>query len=140
MKIAEEKKTQSKIKYLIQNATICMVTNNIHDWPLQVNALQNQFMDEDGNIWFLVFDSGEEAQFLEASGSMDVFYSNVKASEFLSLNGEAAVVDEHQILPLNNFPFHKKGNIETPYRVIRFIPQEAFCWDDQAKDMVPLLI
>jgi hypothetical protein len=122
----------------IQSATICMVTMDISQWSLKPEALSRQWQDPDGNIWFCFFDSESEFQFI-TDGHMEVFYSNVQQSKFMSLVGFATVADGSDAHPAHPaFPALSMPDKEIPFRLMKFIPDRAFYWDQEKDDMVTL--
>ncbi len=125
----------------ISDANICMITNNILEWSLQPESLNNQWLDEDGNIWFLYFDP-QNANSVLIDGRMEVFYSNRLKSRFLSLAGEISWAVLHDGAETEQFPFAEIGHadISTPMKLARFCPTEAYYWDEIVKEMVPLTL
>jgi hypothetical protein len=129
------------IKGHIKEANICMTTNNILDWPLQRESLNNQWLDPDGNIWILSFPhKGDQAVYV--NGKMEIFYSNRVKSTFLSLVGTAHWGSFAEAERFDGFPFSraKEVHIDTPIRLIKFVPTEAYYWDDLTKDMTPIVL
>lgn len=131
-----------KIRELISDANICMITNNILEWSLQPESLNNQWLDDFGNVWFMYFNPPNEESVL-IDGRMEIFYSNRLKSKFLSLVGEISWAPLSEVEDLDRIPFRKfngPDGVDTPIRLARFTPQEAFSWDDMIKDMVPLAL
>ena len=131
-----------KIRELISDANICMITNNILEWSLQPESLNNQRLDEYGNIWFMYFNPSNEESVL-IDGRMEIFYSNRLKSKFLSLVGEISWAPLSEIEDLAKFPvaeYRKSKGVDTPIRLARFVPIEAYYWDDVVKDMIPLIL
>jgi hypothetical protein len=128
------------IREHIQHANICLMTNNILDWPLQPEPLGNQWADNDGNIWFMSFSATSDRRVL--NGTMEVFYSNRTRGRFLSIVGRANSASWAEVEDVEGFPF-KSGfteTAETPITLLKFFPEEAFFWDNEINDMVPLLL
>jgi hypothetical protein len=123
----------------ISEASICLMTNNILDWPLQSESLNNQWLDGSGNIWFLSFRHDNSSSL---NGKMEVFYSNRSKARFLSLVGVAEEASWSDVMNIAEFPFQRHANhdLQTPAGLVRFFPQEAYFWDDAVKDMVPLML
>jgi hypothetical protein len=111
------------------------------EWPLHNESLNNQWIDNQGNVWFLSFKK-DASELTYTNGNMEVFYSNSIKGEFLSLVGVAKYASASDIEdPACPFiKLHQLNNIETPVRLVKFVPQEAYYWDDVVKDMVPLLL
>jgi hypothetical protein len=122
----------------IKSATICMVTIDISQWSLKPEALSRQWQDPNGDIWFCFFDNEPEYQSI-ADGHMEVFYSNVQQSKFMSLVGFASRADSSDAHPSHPaFPALTMPDIDVPFRLMKFIPDRAFYWDHEKDDMITL--
>lgn len=122
----------------IRSATICMVTIDITQWSLKPEALSRQWQDADGGIWFCFFDHEQGYQSI-ADGHMEVFYSNVQQSKFMSLVGfasRASISEADQSHPA--FPALSMPHSEIPFRLMKFIPDRAFYWDNEKDNMITL--
>jgi hypothetical protein len=139
VKESVRKDALQKIRDHISDASICMITNNILEWSLQPEPLKNQWLDEQGNIWFLCFQPRNESAVL-VDGRMEIFYSNRLKSKFLSLVGEITWATFSDVRDVKGFPFAIASTLgsNTPMRLAKFSPDEAFYWDDITKDMVAL--
>jgi hypothetical protein len=115
------------------------MTNNILEWSLQPGSLDNQWMDAEGDIWFLGFGNVQGSPAV-ADGRMELFYSDRSRSRFLSLVGEVRPATFEEGERLNGFPFVRQHlrEISTPMILARFSPNEASYWDEMTADMVPL--
>jgi hypothetical protein len=127
------------IRGIISRATICMMTNNILEWSLQPGSLENQWMDPNGNIWFLGFGNVQESP-IAVDGRMELFYSDRSRSRFLSLVGEVRPATFEEGEMVQGFPFLRQQlrEVSTPVMLARFSPYEASYWDELTADMVPL--
>ena len=123
----------------VQSATICMVTIDVMQWSLKAETLSRQWMDASGCIWFCFFES-ESGFDGFVDGHMEVFYSNVSRSKFMSLVGFASEIELHDIHDETHpaFPSSKLMGIHIPFKLVKFIPESAFYWDDKKEDMVSL--
>ena len=127
-----------RMKAMIERAEICLITNNILDWPLRNESLRNQWIDNKGNIWFLFVSSGALPKY--TNGNMEVFYSDKTRSQFLSLVGTASIsriadLPDQSRLLYQGIDTNKM--VDVPLQVVKFSPKEGHCWDDDLKDMVP---
>jgi hypothetical protein len=125
-----------KIREHIAVATICLTTNNILEWSLRPESLSNQWLDEDGNIWFLYSSQSRPNEIHD--GRMEVFYSNRMKSRFLSMVGEIRF-ESFDGIEVNEF-FDEIRTNDSSLRVARFTPLEAYYWDEIIMDMVPLTL
>jgi hypothetical protein len=137
VKDSVRKDALQKIREHIAVANICMTTNNILEWALQPESLSNQWLDDDGNIWFLYSSQSRPSEL--SDGRMEVFYSNRSKSRFLSLVGEIKFESFDDVANINEFLNEDRGQDPT-LRVARFTPFEAYYWDEIMTDMVPLVL
>jgi hypothetical protein len=125
-----------KIKEHISDANICMTTHNILEWSLKSESLNNQWLDEQGNIWFVCFQQIAENNSID--GRMEVFYSNRSKSRFLSLVGRLQWASVEDLEDQPGFPSARFAHVDGAYKLMKFFPLEAYCWDEVINDMVPL--
>lgn len=119
-----------------------MVSNTMLNWPLSHQSLQNQWFDSDGTIWFLFIKTDISSPVFE-NGRMEVFYANAEQSLFLSLSGEATVVERDEIPTHQSFPFLKTLENEalgSTFGVVKFEPVDAYTWDEAVQNMIPIML
>jgi len=127
-----------KMKAIIECAEICLITNNILEWPLRNESLRNQWIDNNGNIWFLFLASQTLPKY--TNGNMEVFYSNKSRSQFLSLVGIASLSGMEDLPDPSRLLYRgidMNSVVDVPLQVVKFSPEEASIWDNGTKDMVP---
>jgi hypothetical protein len=134
-----EEATRKIIEDHIQSATICMVTVDIMQWSLKPEDLSRQWVDGEGNVWFTFFDNDVDSKSF-TEGHMEVFYSNVTQSKFMSLVGYAVHADHVDRLDETHpaYPAINLNSDNLPFRLLKFIPESAYYWDNQKEDMVSL--
>lgn len=125
-----------KIRDHINTASICMVSNNVLEWTLSSESLQNQYLDSLGNVWFLCRRDDPNST---VGGRMEVFYSNRLKGSFLSLVGDVDPFSWEDARSVDGLPFNEKdtGDHASSY-LAKFVPTEAFYWDEKTGDMTPL--
>lgn len=131
-----------EIERQIASAKICMVSNTILNWPLSRQSLQHQWFDRAGVIWFLFIKTDISSTVFE-NGMMEVFYANAEKSQFMSMSGEATVVEHREIPTNNSFPFFRTLESEalgSTLGVVKFKPDDVYIWNDDAQNMVPILL
>ncbi len=132
-----------KIRDLVASARICMVSNNVMDWPLSSISVRNQWIDDDGTIWLLFVRTGPENPVLDG-GRIELFYANSGATEFLTLSGTASFIPQSEI-PISKdiLPFSKTLESEAlspAIGVFRFSPADAYYWDNDRATTVRLAL
>ena len=74
---------------------------------------------------------------------MEVFYANAQRSMFMSLSGEATVVDRDEIPSHQSFPFMRTLENEalaSTLGVVKFKPVDVYTWNDAAQNMIPIML
>jgi hypothetical protein len=131
-----------EIARLIASAKICMVSNTMLNWPLSHQSMQNQWFDQAGIIWFLFIKTDISSTVFE-NGRMEVFYANARQSMFMSLSGEATVVERDRIPSHQSFPFMRTLENEalaSTLGIVKFEPVDVYTWNDDAQNMVPIML
>jgi general stress protein 26 len=132
------KEAAAKIKELVRSASICMFTTTIQQWPLHLRSLGAQDVDDEGNIWFIA-PRNSEVNAIPDNGYVQVFYSNARRSEFLSLTGKATLEhDPDKVHKLSNplATIWSPGEEDPHINLIRIAPEEAYYWDNACSEMV----
>ena len=132
-----------RIRALIASARICMVSNNVMDWPLSTISVKNQWIDDEGTVWLLFVHTGPENPMLDG-GRVELFYANSGANEFLTLSGTASFIPRNEIpFSMEFLPFRKTLENEAlspAISVFRFFPTDAYCWDNDSANTVRLTL
>lgn len=136
--VAYDQKAIGKLRALVESAKICMFTTSLIQWPLESRPADWQAIDANGDIWFfngkLTADQVQSTEPDAVVPHVQVFYSNAGKSEFLSLIGNAMVSKEIPERFMQQF-----NMVNGTHQLIRFIPIEAYYWDNTYNTMLPLL-
>ena len=87
---------REKLWHLIKDIRFSMFTvrhanGHLHSRPM---TTQNTSVDEDSNLWFFMSKGSEPVADLTREASVNVAYADVGADSYVSVSGNAAVVDD----------------------------------------------
>ena len=81
---------------LIKETRFCMLAHRHADGTLHAHPLttQNRTLGEDGCLYFFVSRSTELGRRLQTDGNVNLSYANVKEDTWVSVTGEARVIED----------------------------------------------
>ena len=84
---------------LIKDTRFAMFTTrhgngHLHSRPM---TTQNKSIDEDDKLWFFMSKKGEPVQDIGREKTVNIVYANPSADSYVSVSGEASVVDDRAI-------------------------------------------
>lgn len=118
----------------------------VHTFPRHevgiVRPMATAGVDEDGTLWFLSQDGSPKNQQLAADQAMQVTYSVKSRSEYLVLDGTAAVLRDQakidELWSAIDKAWFPEGKEDPSITLIRFTPKIGHYWDTQHGKMVAL--
>lgn len=133
-----------KLRKLVDGIDIGMLgtyspnTKFIHAIPMS-----RQEIDAEGNIWFLFSTASDTYQNLQANQHVSILYSDIKAYNFLSVNGIASISQDRNRIEKywNKFveAWFEKGKEDPAIRILKITPIEAHYWDNKSNKLVSIL-
>lgn len=131
-----------KLKHLAKSAGICMFCTNLEMHPISARPMGLQEVDDDGNLWFISSQTSNKNAEIENDHSVQLFFSNTGASEYLSIYGRAFIYKDRETIEdkwsaIANAWFEDKNDPDIT--VIRVTPEETKYWDTQDGKMITLL-
>lgn len=129
-----------KLKALAEDARTCMFTTFTSGKPLPSRPMALQEVDAQGSLWFMSAASSDKNKELAADPSIQLFFGNNSASEYLSIYGTATISqDRAKIKELWN-PFIKvwfqEGPDDPDLTLIEVKPEACNYWDTKHNKMV----
>lgn len=122
---------QSKVRDLIKDTRLAMLTTVAPDGRLVSKPMATQDVEFDGDVWFIAERDSVKVHNVEANAQVNVAYAS--SSSWVSLSGTAAVVDDHAKLQelWNTFTdAWMEGGPENPNNIlIRVHADSAEYWD-----------
>jgi general stress protein 26 len=132
---------RAKVRKLIKDARIAMLTSVAPDGKLISKPMATQDVELDGDVWFIAERDSQKVRNIEARPHVNVSYSD--RSSWLSLSGTATVVDDSAKLEelWNTFTdAWLEGGPENPNNVlIRVEADSAEYWDSPGSKVTQVL-
>jgi len=137
------KEAVEKIKELAEAAKMCMFTSNLSKAPLDTRPMSTIQVDDDGTLWFFSKKSSIKNDELSHDNRVQLFYANNNSYEYLSVYGEASILQDKQKAkelwsPLAKAWFHD-GPDDPELSIIKVHPLEAYYWDTKSNKMISLI-
>jgi general stress protein 26 len=133
-----------KLRALVDGIDIGMLgTYSPNSTYIHAIPMSRQEIDEKGNIWFLFSSASETYQNLQTNKHVSILYSDVKAFNFLSVNGIATISQDRNRIEKywNKFveAWFEKGKEDPAIRILKVTPVEAHYWDNKSNKLVSFL-
>jgi general stress protein 26 len=99
-------------------------------------------VDDEGNIWFFTNEHSEKASEISVENTISLTYSDPKNHTYLSIIGEAELVDDKAKMKELWNPFIKaffpEGLDDPELMLLKITPTDAEYWDSDSSSMVVL--
>jgi len=141
IKNLKREEANKKIQQIVDDADICLFTTDLTSLPLKTRPMSRQRVDEDGTIWFFSDKDSEKNADIAKDSRVQLFYSNQKQMEFLSLYGTATIIQNEVIAnELWSAPakiWFKDAN-DPNLTIIKVTPEDGYYWDTKNGKLVSL--
>ena len=132
-----------KIKELAEAARVGLMITNLKEQPLSIRPMATQRVDENGYIYFLSIRDSDAVKHIEASPEVQMTWSNMGKSEYLSIYGTGDVYRVQKEIDemWNDFikTWFPEGKDDPNLVIIRLKPESGYYWDTQHGKVVQLL-
>lgn len=122
-----------KLKEIIDDAPICHFISNPSQYPLSVRPMSTMKCDEDGCVWFLSDKSSDKNQDIQSDPRVQLLYAHKGGSEFISVSGNAEIVEDKKKLDELWTSFAKAyfpgGKDDPSISLICVKPESGYYWD-----------
>lgn len=140
----KNKEAIEKLRALVDGIDIGMLgTYSPNSKFIHAIPMSRQEIDEEGNIWFLFSSASETYQNLQTNHYVSILYSDIKAYNFLSVNGIATISEDRNRINKywNKFveAWFEKGKEDPTIRILKVSPIEAHYWDNKSNKLVSFL-
>lgn len=138
----KREEANAKIKQIIDDTDICLFTTDLSSLPLMTRPMSTQRVDEDGTIWFFSDKDSDKNEHIKKDERVQLFYANKKGSEYLSLYGTAAIVqDADMAKELWSAPMKIwfKDPEDPNLTILKVTPQDGYYWDTKDGKLVSLM-
>ena len=134
------KEAIEKMQELVKSADICLFTTALSKLPLSTRPMSTQEVDDDGSLWFFSGKSSNKNEDIQKDNRVQLFYYNKGSSEYLSVYGEAMIVDDRKEVERLWSPMVKtwftEGKDDPDLKLIKVKPLEAYYWDTKHNKMI----
>src|SRR4030095_6416126 len=132
-----------KIREIAKDANICMFVTDLSNLPLMGRPMATQEVDEEGNIWFMSDKNSDKNREIEKDQQVQLFYSHTGNYEYLSIYGNAEIVNDRSKIEELWTPMAKtwfrEGKDDPNISLIKVTPEDAYYWDTKNNKMVSLM-
>ena len=143
MKTTDHHKEQlKKIREKIEAINVAMLTTQDKEGQLNSRPMQTLKMDEDGTLWFFTKSQSPKNQEIASHHEVNLSYSDPKSSTYLSITGEAEIVENEQMNKKLWKPVYQawfpEGVEDPALRLLKVKMHTAEYWDTTSSEMVRL--
>lgn len=132
-----------KFKELVKHNPMCLFVTNLSEIPLQARPMTTQKVCDQGNFWFLSARDSNKNDDIRNGSDVQLFFANSGDSEYLSVYGEAAIIQDRNKIDELWTPVAKawftEGKDDPRITVIKVTPKDAHYWDTKSGKMISLL-
>lgn len=133
----------TKIRELADEMPICMFLTKLNERPIPSHPMATQKVDDEGTIWFLSSRSSMKDQDIRNDPEVQLIYSNMDDSEYLSVLGQAQEFDDMDLKRGLWTPMAKTwfpNGVEDPdLVVIGVTPKSGYYWDTKNGRLISLM-
>jgi general stress protein 26 len=133
----------AKIADLVSDARIGMLTTMTSDGAHVSRPMGLQQVEFDGDLWFFAYDDSDKVAEISAEPSVNVSFSDTKASSWTSVSGTAEIIHDHAKAEELWNPMLQAwfaDGLDTPgLTLIKVHADSAEYWDGPSSKVVRLL-
>lgn len=123
----------SRLKSLAEEIKICMFCSELNTLPIKTIPLCINQVDDKGNIWFISSSSNNRNFVSTKSESVQLFFSCLSDSIFLSVFGEVKIYSDisevENIWDAVGKAWFEESINDSNVKVIKVSPTDVFYWD-----------
>ncbi|WAC17792.1 pyridoxamine 5'-phosphate oxidase family protein [Luteolibacter sp. SL250] len=131
-----------KLRDLTTHCPTCMFGTDLTATPMHVCPMHTQQVDDAGSLWFFSGLDSEHVGHIRAGSQVQLIYSNPSKYEFLTVFGDAEIVDDPAKVEELWKPLVKawfpEGKEDPNLTLIRVDPLKAHYWDTKDGKLVVL--
>ncbi|RYG00445.1 MAG: general stress protein [Chitinophagaceae bacterium] len=132
-----------KLQDIAKDADICLFATDLSSLPISARPMSTQKVDENGTIWFLSSRSSSQNSDIRNDSRVQLFYSHKGSAEYLSVYGEAEIIQDKTLAEELWTPIAKawftEGVDDPELTIIKVEPSDAYYWDTKNNKAVSLL-
>lgn len=135
-----KKDAVEKMQEMLGDGNILMFASNLGNQPFEVSPMSTQKVEDNGEVWFFSAKNSDRNKFVQQDSRTQLIYSNSSDSEYMSIYGDAEIVQNQEKVKELWTPFAKvwfqDGPEDSNLTLMKFTPKEGFYWDTQNGKMV----
>jgi general stress protein 26 len=139
----QQQEAINKLKSLVKSARVCMFQTIPGNVPFNLRPMSPVETDDMGHIWFFSNRNSEKNKDIKINPHVQLIFSNMQDSEFLSVYGVAEVIHDRQKFEELWTPLVKvwfpDGINDPDLTLINVKPLSAHYWDTRNGKMVSML-
>ena len=132
-----------KIKELAKDGDVCHFVTSLKSLPLATRPMATAGVDNEGNVWFISKNDSEKNLDIAKDNKVQLFYTNNKSYEYLSVFGDAEIHTEKELVEKYWSSIDKawfpQGKDDPTITLIRVKPTDVYYWDTKNNKLVSLL-
>jgi general stress protein 26 len=132
-----------KFKEIVKHEQTCLFTTKLGTAPLTTRPMGVQKVCDQGNFWFMSPSDSDKNHEIHADPRVQLFISNTKNYEFLSVYGHATISRDQAKIDEFFSDIHKawfpEGKDDPRITIIKVTPEQGFYWDTKDGKLVSLL-
>ncbi|MES2575891.1 MAG: pyridoxamine 5'-phosphate oxidase family protein [Bacteroidota bacterium] len=137
------KESIDKLKSLVNDIKVAVFCTELSKVPIHSRPMSVQEVDDEGNLWFISSKTSNKNFEIELDNQVQLFFSNVSNSQYLSLYGLATIYKDQEKIDELWTPIAKawfdQGKEDPNVTVIKVTPSDAYYWDSKDGKIITLL-
>lgn len=136
-------KAIEKLKNIINSTKTCLFCTDLSVLPINARPMAVTDVDDNGDVWFISSKQSNKNFEISRDNRVQLFFTNNKENEFLSLYGEAEIYTDTSIIEKLWTPITKawfdQGKDDPDVSVICVKSNNVYYWDSKNGKVISLL-
>lgn len=136
-----EKQQIEKIRDIIEDSKVGMMSTNLGQMPYNVFPMGTQKVDDEGNLWFYSLRNSVHFKDIQKNSKVQITYSIESKNDYLSIIGDAVpIMDKNKIEELWNpmLDIWFEGKNDPNLVLLKIRIEQAKYWDLTSNKMTSL--
>ena len=131
-----------KVKKIVDDVEIAMLVTENEDGQLRSRPMYTSNYDDNGNIWFFTNEYSGKVEELQNDRAVNLSYAHPGQADYLSISGQAYVIDEEEKMKSLWNPMLKtwfpEGLESERLALLKVVPQQAEYWENSSNKLMRL--
>lgn len=134
---------RDKLEQIAKDAGICMFVTRLDKLPQAARPMSVLDVDAEGNLWFFSHIHSNKNIHIIGDNRVQLYFANKSSSEYLSIYGEATILNNKDKIrelwtPVAKAWFHE-GVDDPNITLLKIHPKDAYYWDTKSNKLVALI-